>query len=178
MNAKQKVRYGVLNQIALALFVSGVATATIGGALWLGVADHRPPAAAADTDITVYKNRDCGCCHPWIEHLEASGLTVAVRDVEATGPIRSSFGVPDSMASCHTAIAGNYWVEGHVPVDLVERLLAEKPADIAGIAVPGMPIGSPGMEGPNPVTYDVVAYGLDGNSSVYATREGFSEVLQ
>ena len=99
-------------------------------------------------------------------------------NVDSTSPVRARLGVPNTMTSCHTAVAGEYWVEGHVPADLVQRLLAEEPDDIAGIAAPGMPIGSPGMEGPNPVTYDIVAYGSDGKSHVYATRQGHLEPHQ
>jgi hypothetical protein len=154
-----------------ALAIVAAAGVTIGGALWLGEPNTQVRAASS-ADVTVYKNRYCGCCHKWVEHLRVSGLTVDVHDVDSTSSVRSMLGVPDTMASCHTAVAGEYWVEGHVPADLVKQLLAEKPADIAGIAVPGMPIGSPGMEGHNPVTYEVVALKTDGSPEVYATREG------
>ncbi len=159
------------------LAVGIVVAAIFGGALWLDAPDHGP-AANTTADITVYKNKYCGCCHKWIEHLEAHGLTVAVNNVDSTARVRNSVGVPNSMASCHTAIAGDIWVEGHVPADLIQRVLDEKPAGVVGIAVPGMPMGSPGMEGPNPVTYDVVTYADDGSTSVYASREGLAEVPQ
>ena len=87
-------------------------------------------------------------------------------------PIKQQAGVPYALRSCHTAQVGDYVIEGHVPADLIQKLVSEKPADIQGISAPGMPLGSPGMEGPNPVTYDIVAYHADGTTTVYATREG------
>jgi ketosteroid isomerase-like protein len=126
---------------------------------------------AADT-VTVYKTATCGCCGKWVDHLQQSGLDVDVIVVDETSSIRSSLGVPSHLASCHTAKVGDYWVEGHVPADLVQRLLDEKPANIKGIAVPGMPSGSPGMESPNPVTYQVLSVDGDGEVGVYATRDG------
>lgn len=128
--------------------------------------------AADDADIVVFKTPYCGCCHKWIDHLQESGLRVVVKDVASTQPVREKVGVPPTMASCHTAVAGGYWIEGHVPADIIKELLDKRPSDINGVAVPGMPVGSPGMEGPNPGTYDVVAYSSDGKSRVYATRPG------
>jgi hypothetical protein len=126
-----------------------------------------------DADIVVYKAATCGCCHLWVAHLREHGLKVAVKNVETTQTIRSELGIPPALESCHTGVADGYWIEGHVPADLVQRLLKEQSEEIRGIAVPGMEIGSPGMEGPNPVTtYDVVAYDKDGEVSVYATRKG------
>ena len=123
-------------------------------------------------DVVVYKTPTCGCCAQWIEHLRDSGLNVNVVNVPSTEPIHEKFGVPRRLGSCHTAVVGDYWVEGHVPADLVQKLMTEKPDDIAGIAVPGMVMGSPGMEGPNPVEYQILAYGNDGKVTVYATRRG------
>ena len=129
--------------------------------------------SSEDADIVVYKAAACGCCHQWVAHLREHGLKVAVENVETTQTIRSELGIPPALGSCHTGVADGYWIEGHVPADLVQRLLKEQPEDIRGIAVPGMQIGSPGMEGRNPVTtYDVVAYDKDGEVRVYATREG------
>ncbi len=123
-------------------------------------------------DIVVYKTATCGCCSKWVEHLQKSGLDVAAVNVASTAPAREQAGVPNRLGSCHTAVVGDYWVEGHVPADLVDRLMTERPVDIQGIAVPGMPMGSPGMEGPNPVRYDVIAYHTDGSTSVYASVQG------
>jgi hypothetical protein len=127
-----------------------------------------------ETDIVVYKTATCGCCSNWIAHLRDSGLEVSVVNVPSTQPMQSRMGVPRRLGSCHTAVIGDYWVEGHVPADLIQRLMTEQPEDIRGIAVPGMPAGSPGMEGPNPARYDVLAYGSDGNTTVYATRQGLT----
>lgn len=104
-------------------------------------------------------------------HLQANGFNVKTNDL--TDPqldaIKTKYGVPKTLASCHTAIAEGYVVEGHVPADLILRLLREKPA-IVGLAVPGMPIGSPGMEGPNPQPYDVFSFDRNGRARVYARR--------
>ena len=128
-----------------------------------------------DADVVVYKTPTCGCCSKWVDHLRASELEVTVVNVRSTRAIQSRVGVPRELGSCHTAKVGDYWVEGHVPADLVERLVSERPDDIQGIAVPGMPIGSPCMEGPDPVEYDVIAYGKDGQARIYATRQGEAE---
>ena len=122
--------------------------------------------------VTVYKTEACGCCLNWVDHLETNELEVEVVNVTSTAPTREHFGVPPQLLSCHTGSINGYWVEGHVPADLVQKLITEKPADIRGISAPGMPMGSPGMEGPNPVQYDIIAYHADGTTSVYATRQG------
>lgn len=132
-----------------------------------------PPAAGpGDVAIMVYKSEFCGCCLGWVQHLQDTGLDVGVVTVTNTMSARERLGVPHKLGSCHTAKAGDYWVEGHVPADLVQQLMAEKPDDILGIAVPGMPVGSPGMPGANPVEYDILAYHRGGSVSVYATRQG------
>ena len=96
-------------------------------------------------DIVVYKSPTCGCCGKWVKHMEDAGFSVDVEDRRDLTPIKAELGVPGRMQSCHTAKVGDYIVEGHVPADLVRRMLDEKP-DIKGLAVPGMPMGSPGME--------------------------------
>jgi hypothetical protein len=133
-----------------------------------------PTLSAQSSDVVVYKTATCGCCGKWVDHLRDAGLSVDVVNVKDTHPTQTRMGVPRHMGSCHTAVAGDYWVEGHVPADLVIGLITDKPAGIKGIAVPGMVAGSPGMEGPNPVVYDILAYGTDGNTTVYATRQGLS----
>jgi hypothetical protein len=151
-------------------WIVGVVAVAVGvvAVAWLGI---RATGAEA-SDIIVYKTPTCGCCNNWIEHLRDNGFAVDVVNVSETQTTRERFGVPYRMGSCHTAVVGEYWVEGHVPADLIKRLLDQSPGDIRGISVPGMPVGSPGMEGPNPVVYDVLAYGTDGRISVYATRHG------
>ena len=120
-------------------------------------------------DIVVYKSPTCGCCGKWVEHMEKAGFSVDVENRRDLAPIKGELGVPGRMQSCHTARVGDYFVEGHVPADLVAQLLADKP-DIKGLAVPGMPMGSPGMEGPRKDPYNVIAIGKDGRASVYARR--------
>ena len=120
-------------------------------------------------DIVVYKSPTCGCCGKWVEHMEKAGFSVDVENISDVAPIKRELGVPGRMQSCHTAKVGDYFVEGHVPADLVKRLLADKP-DIKGLTVPGMPMGSPGMEGPRKDPYDVIAVGKDGGYRVYARR--------
>ena len=117
--------------------------------------------------VLVYKTPTCGCCNGWVEHLREAGFTVDARDVRDLMSVKLDAGVPTGMTSCHTAIVDGYVVEGHVPAEHVARLVQERP-DIAGIAVPGMPIGSPGMEGPNPEPYQVLAFSRDGSASVFA----------
>ena len=119
--------------------------------------------------VTVYKSPTCGCCVKWIDHLEAGGLTVEAIDVENLASVKKENGVPIELVSCHTALVDGYVIEGHVPVEDVLRLLEERP-DVAGLAVPKMPIGSPGMEGPNPVRYDVLAFTHEGSTHTYASH--------
>ncbi len=119
--------------------------------------------------VTVYKTPTCGCCKKWSRHLENAGMRVTTIDLPDVGPLKAEHGVPSHLASCHTAIVDGYVVEGHVPAEDVLRLLDERP-DIAGLAVPGMPIGSPGMEGPNPEHYVVLAFDARGATSPFASH--------
>ncbi len=118
--------------------------------------------------VTVYKSATCGCCSAWVKHLEANGFTVRSVDVDNLQEMKTASGVPGALASCHTALVEGYVVEGHVPADLVKKMLRERP-QIAGLAVPGMPSGSPGMEGPRKDPYNVMAFEKGGASHVYAT---------
>lgn len=122
--------------------------------------------ASGPTKIVVYKSPTCGCCGKWEDHLRASGFTVESKVTEAMNPKKVELGVPQGLQSCHTAVVEGYVVEGHVPAASIKKLLKQKPK-VAGIAVPGMPIGSPGMEGPNPEKYDVVSFGRDGKTKVF-----------
>jgi hypothetical protein len=101
----------------------------------------------------------------WVKHLKDAGFTVNTTDVPNVTPIKTERGVPEQLFSCHTAIVDGYVLEGHVPAEDVKRLLAERP-DVVGISVPGMPQGSPGMEGPNPVEFPVVSFDKDGETKV------------
>lgn len=124
-------------------------------------------AQSSGPTIVVYKTPTCGCCSKWVDHLKANGFTVMAQNRDDLTPIRRQHGVPQAVTSCHTALVGSYVVEGHVPAADVKKLLQEKPA-VKGITVPGMPIGSPGMEGPNPQKYETLAFTSDGKTSVFA----------
>lgn len=124
-------------------------------------------AQSATPTIVVYKTPTCGCCVKWVEHLQANGFTVMAQNRPDLTEVRAQHGVPRAVTSCHTALVGSYVVEGHVPADDVKKLLREKPA-VKGIAVPGMPMGSPGMEGPTSQPYDTLAFTSDGKTSVFA----------
>ena len=134
----------------------GVAFASTSGSLEL------PP-------IVVYKSPTCTCCNRWIDHLTEAGFEVEAHDVENVVPIKAEHGIRPEHQSCHTALVDGYVVEGHVPADVIERLLRERP-DINGLTVPGMPMGSPGMEGPYTESYDVLAIDKLGTATVYESR--------
>ena len=117
-----------------------------------------PPPAARQ--LRVWRDPGCGCCGGWVEHMRAAGFRVEEQLVASPAPARRMLGIPADLLSCHAAAVGGYALEGHVPASAVERLLAERPAGIRGLAVPGMPLGSPGMEVPGQAedAYDVVAF--------------------
>jgi hypothetical protein len=122
--------------------------------------------------MTVYKSASCGCCSLWVDHAKADGFTVREVNTDDLNTVKREMGIPARLASCHTVMVGGFIVEGHVPAADVKRLLREKPK-VRGIAVPGMPIGSPGME-QGPVSgyerYDVIAFAADGSVSVFASH--------
>lgn len=128
------------------------------------VVSHATPIRADSTPaLDVFKDPNCGCCGGWIAHLRHHGFIARATDTSEMAAIKARLGIPDALASCHTAQLGNYVIEGHVPAHAIKRLLAEKP-DALGLAVPGMPIGSPGMEGGKPEAYDVILFGERGQS--------------
>jgi hypothetical protein len=127
------------------------------------------PSLAATPSVVVYKDPSCGCCTGWVEHLKSAGFSVTVRDVVDTTPERKRLGMPEAFAGCHTATVSGYVLEGHVPAAEVQSLLASR-LDAIGLAVPGMPLGSPGMEvGSRIDPYDVLLVGRNGQASVFAT---------
>ena len=122
--------------------------------------------------MVVYKTSTCGCCGNWVEHLKANGFEVEVHDVNDIVAEGRRLGVPDNLRSCHTGSIGGYAIEGHVPAADIKRLLAEKP-QAKGLAVPGMPVGSPGMENGSYVErYSVLLFSEDGTSKVYSSYGG------
>ncbi len=137
--------------------------------LWLTISANRTPTgpvAQGDFDAVVYKSPSCGCCSLYVDYLKDKGLDVKVEERASVEPIKRQYGVPSSLESCHTTIMGDYFIEGHVPFEAVEKLNAEKP-DIAGIAVPGMPSGSPGMPGTKAGPIVVYAVNKDGTSEKF-----------
>ncbi len=124
--------------------------------------------------VRVHKDPNCGCCSGWVRHLEAAGFGVTVQEDTDLRNIRKRLGVPADLAACHTAEAGEYVIEGHVPAAAIHRLLRERPV-ATGVAVPGMPVGSPGMESGKPERYAVVLFGPDGRRA-YMEFEGGSPV--
>lgn len=123
------------------------------------------------TVVEVYKTSTCGCCSKWVEHLQADGFTVQTTNLQDLTETKRTHGVPQRLQSCHTGIVDGYVLEGHVPAADVRRLLKERPG-VAGVAVPGMPTGSPGMEvrGARTQPYDVVAFDRGGNTYVFASH--------
>ena len=128
------------------------------------------PAVLAQekTLVEVWRSPTCGCCGEWVKHLQKNGFATKVHMVEDTAPMRRQLGIPEKLGSCHTAKVGGYAIEGHVPAADIRRLLAERPA-AAGIAVPGMPAGSPGMEqGSRRQPYATILFTRDGRRTVFA----------
>ena len=140
------------------VFLSSLALAMIFGA-----------AAQADEEVLVYKNESCGCCNKWVDHMRANGFKVKTSNLASLATIKTMAGVRPQFEACHTALVGDYVVEGHVPAADVKRLLKERPP-IAGLAVPGMPQGSPGMEGPTSQPYQVLGFDKEGATTVYSTH--------
>lgn len=150
-------------------FVARMTTVALGGTALLTLAPRAEAAGSKPTAITVYKDPSCGCCKNWVEHLRANGFVPEVHDRADMDALKDSLGVPSALRSCHTAVVGTYVIEGHVPAADVKRLVATKPAKTLGVAVPGMPAGSPGMEvGGRVDRYDVVAFAAGGATRVFA----------
>jgi hypothetical protein len=135
----------------------------------LGLATLAPAFATGD-EVVMYKDPHCGCCGKWAEHMREHGFKVKEVATREMGVVKREAGVPQALGSCHTATVGGYVVEGHVPAADVRRMLADKPA-IAGLSAPGMPLGSPGMEGPYPADrYEVLSFDTEGNTAVFASH--------
>lgn len=145
------------------LGVSFLALVALTGA----VAPAPAHARAKEPVITVYRDPNCGCCKNWIAYLIKHGFKVVDKTSDDMPEIKSGLGVPDDLRSCHTGVVNGYVIEGHVPAADIARLLKEK-ASVAGLAVPGMPMGSPGMEGSRVDRYDVISFRKDGKTAVFA----------
>ena len=133
------------------------------------VADALQTTAQSDNAIEIWKTPTCGCCKLWVDHMRTNGFRPTVHDVNDVSPIKRKLGVPTSLESCHTGIVSGYAIEGHVPADIVRQMLKQRPK-VAGLAVAGMPMGSPGMEGPRKDPYNVIAFERNGRTSVFAKR--------
>lgn len=156
-----KVEFRAMNKVLVSAAM--LVTALLTGALLFFSGTMTSEA----TEITVYKSPLCGCCTKWEKHMEANGFRVKSVNVDDTRPTRTRYGVTPSLASCHTAVIDGYVVEGHVPAADIKRMLKERPR-ILGLAVPGMPSGSPGMEQGYIDPYEVLTFDKAGNLSVYS----------
>ena len=121
--------------------------------------------------VVMHKNPGCACCDVWAEHLQSFGFTVDSTEDPNILELKARHGIPGPLMSCHTAVIDGYFVEGHVPANDILRLLKEKPAGVTGIAVPGMPLGSPGMEHPRPQDFNTIALLSDGSAYVFEAHE-------
>lgn len=154
-----------------AVGILSLSAAHLGGAGTIGRAEAARVARtpAKPIAIKVYKTPTCGCCKAWVQHLRDNGFKVETMDMPDLSLIKQKYGVPQKLQSCHTAVVNGYVVEGHVPADVIVKMLKEHPA-IAGVTVPGMVTGSPGMEGASKPPYDVLTFDPAGHSRVYAKR--------
>lgn len=158
-----------------ATLAAATGAALLGSARMLHAA--RPDSATQGTQaalptMTVYKSATCGCCKLWVDHAQKAGFTVKTVDTNDLPGVKREMGVPAKLQSCHTVVVGSYVLEGHVPASDVKRLLTQKPK-VRGLAVPGMPVGSPGMEQGPPSGYDryeVIAFAADGKETVWASH--------
>lgn len=126
-------------------------------------------AAAKPVTIKVYKTPQCGCCKSWVDHVRKNGFQVETVDMPDLSMVKAKYGVKPELQACHTAVVNGYVVEGHVPADVIQKLIRERPA-VAGIAVPGMPRGSPGMDAAFKQAYEVYSFDKSGKAKVYARR--------
>ncbi len=124
--------------------------------------------------VDVYKDPTCGCCSNWVTHMKKRGFDTTVTDVRDIAAVKAKYDVPNQLRSCHTALVGGYVIEGHVPATDVQRLLKQRPK-VVGLAVPGMPTGSPGMEGQNGRPYDVLTFDAAGKTTVFSTQQPSSQ---
>jgi hypothetical protein len=146
--------------------------ATVGATLGAGVVAALGAQQGTLPPMTVYKSASCGCCKLWVDHARTAGFTVKTVDLDDLAGVKRAMGIPARLASCHTVVVGSYVLEGHVPAADVKRLLAQKPK-VRGLAVPGMPVGSPGMEQGSPANYDrydVISFTTEGTTAVFASH--------
>jgi hypothetical protein len=121
-------------------------------------------------EVVVYKDPNCGCCAKWVDHMRSNGFDVKVEDTGAMAAVKERYGIAMGLRSCHTSVIGDFVFEGHVPADAIQKFLAKPPAGARGLAVPGMPAGSPGMESAVPQAYDILVFDKDGATKVFEKR--------
>ena len=148
--------------------------ALMSAALLLSLASAHPASArrvvpVKPIAIKVYKTPSCGCCKGWVQHLRDNGFQVETMDMPDLSAVKQKYGVKPALQACHTATVNGYVIEGHVPADVILKLLKEHPA-VTGVAVPGMPSGSPGMEGGPKEHFDVLSFDRAGHTKVYAHK--------
>ena len=151
-------------------FGIGIVVAIVGIVAYIqfGASASTPSIEGELPAVTVYRSPTCQCCEKWVDHLRANGFEVDMQSRNDMQQVKQHYNVPRELASCHTGVVGGYVVEGHVPADEIKRLLAEGPG-VAGITVPGMPVGSPGMEqGNQQDPYNVLTFTQQGDASVFA----------
>ena len=135
--------------------------------------EHQTITSTQAIAAAVYRTPTCGCCGAWVDHAEANGFTFTDNIQPDISAIKEQFGITPELASCHTTVANGYVFEGHIPAADIQRFLANPPADVVGLTVPGMPIGSPGMEaGDRQQAYQVLAFHKDGTTSVFQEYPG------
>jgi hypothetical protein len=152
-------------------WLASMASTVAGGATLNFILPSLARADGALPALTVYKDPSCGCCTEWVAHLKANGFTTTVKERSDMDSLKVKLGVPVALRTCHTAVAGKYLIEGHVPAADMKRLFSTAPKDVIGLAVPGMPAGSPGMDVPGQSDrYEVIAFSADGKTHVFATH--------
>ncbi len=154
------------NQVIISILFSIISTVL---SICLEVDSALSQSSSDSNTVTVYKSPTCDCCNKWVTHLKEHGFKVIANDTSELKQVKKKHKVPDELEACHTAIVDGYVVEGHVPADVIQKMLNEHPTAI-GIAVPGMPMGSPGMEGSYVESYDVLIFDQKGNVKVYTSR--------
>ena len=156
----------MINRRGFVIRVSGLVAAGVAGGR---LAAQVPGSSAKPTPITVYKSSSCECCAKWVDHVRDNGFEPVVHDEEDMDAIKAQLGVPEGVRSCHTALVGKYLIEGHVPASDIQRLVRQQPG-VAGLAVPGMPSGTPGMAQPGAKIsgFEVVAFQRDGTTKRFA----------
>ena len=150
------------------VFSSAIMVLVVSTYIGFNLSGKRAEADTAKEEIMVYKSATCGCCKKWVKHLESEGFNVKTKNISNLQPIKNKAGVERQFQSCHTAKIGGYFIEGHVPAADIKKLLKNKPV-IKGLAVPGMPMGSPGMEGHRKDNYNVLAIDKNNKATVYSS---------